>query len=547
MFLETRLTSALVKKYSASGAWKNLVLHDYLLQHAARTPEKIAVVDRKSRYSYRQLVDLSDGVALGFLELGIRPGDVVSVQLPNWNEFTVISLALERMGGIINPISPIMREREVSGMLSVAQSRALIVPDVFKGFDHAGMASMLQTGSPDLEHVIVVGETVPEGCIRWDDFVDVAWEKKVDKRCLQFLRPDPNAVVMLAFTSGTTGEAKGVLQTHNTLIAMVDSSIRRQKLRSDEIVHMASTVGHGVGYYWGVRMPLQVGGTAVYQDVWDASDAVRLFEAERVTYTSGPTAMFIDLLNVSGLAAHDLSSLRLNQCGGANIPRSVAAEAVKRLPGRLCPLWGMTETGVCTATEEASPMEKVLSTDGSPQPEVKLKIVDAEGRDLPPKQEGLLLVRGPFTFVGYIQGREFTSRFFREDEWFDTGDLAYLDKDGYLRITGRMKDIIVRGGENIPVKEVEDILFQHPGIREVAVVAMADERLGEKACACIVPRHRQHIDLTEVREFLAGQKVARPFWPERVELYSELPRTPSGKIQKFALRADVAQRIREGT
>ena len=187
-----------------------------------------------------------------------------------------------------------------------------------------------------------------------------------------------------------------------------------------------------------------------------------------------------------------------------------------------------------------------MSTDGSPQPEVELKIVDGEGRDLPPGQEGVLLARGPFNFVGYIQGREFTNCFFREDGWFDTGDLAYLDKDGYLRITGRMKDIIVRGGENVPVKEIEDILFLHPGILDVAIVAMADNRLGEKACACIVPRHKQHLDLTEMREFLAGQNVARPFWPERVELYGELPRTLSGKIQKFALRADVAQRIQEG-
>ena len=348
MFLETRLTRALIDKYSASGYWKNLVLHDYFLQHAMNTPEKIAVADRKSRYSYRQLVDLSDRVALGFLEMGIRPGDVVSVQLPNWNEFPIIALALERIGGVINPISPLMREREVSGMLSVARSRALIVPDAFKEFDHVGMALKLRSGSPDLDHVIVVGGAVPEGCIRWVDFVDAARERKLDKRCLEFLQPDPNAVVMLAFTSGTTGEPKGVLQTHNTLIAMVNSSIRRQKLRSDEVVHMASTVGHGVGYYWGVRMPLQVGGTAVYQDVWDASEAVRLFEAERVTYTSGSTAMFVDLLNVPDLASHDLSPLRLSQCGGANIPPSLAAEVVNQLPGRLCPLWGMTEMGVCT-------------------------------------------------------------------------------------------------------------------------------------------------------------------------------------------------------
>lgn len=547
MFLETRLTSALIKKYTTSGYWQNVVLHDFILQHAARTPDKIAVADRKTRYSYRQLVDLSDRVALGFLELGVRPGDVVSVQLPNWNEFAIIAVALERIGGIINAISSIMREREVSGMLALARSRVLVVPDVFKGFDHARMAVKLRTGSPDLKHVVVVGEAVPESCIRWDDFVDTAWEKKVGKRCLRFLRPDPNAVVMLAFTSGTTGEPKGVLHTHNTLVAMVDSSIRRQKLRSDEVVHTAATVGHAIGYYWGVRMPLQVGGTAVYQDAWDASEAVRLFEAERVTYTIGSTVMFADLLEVSDLAARDVSSLLLSVCGGANIPPSVAAEVVKRLPGRLCPVWGMTENGICTATDESSPIEKVVSTDGSPQPEVELRIVDAEGRDLPRGREGVLLTRGPFNFVGYIQGREFTSRFFREDEWFDTGDLAYLDKDGYLRITGRMKDVIVRGGENVPVKEIEDILVQHPKIREVAIVAMVDERLGEKACACIVPRHGQHVDLAELKEFLASQKVARQFWPERVELYGELPRTPSGKIQKFALRANVAQRIREGS
>jgi glutaryl-CoA dehydrogenase/cyclohexanecarboxylate-CoA ligase len=543
---ETRLTTALINQYAGGGHWRNALLHDFVLKHAVQTPDKIAVADCRSTYSYRALLELSDRVAMGLLALGVRPRDVVSIQLPNWSEFTIVALALERIGAVINGISPIMREREVSRVLVASRSRVLIVPGVFRGFEHGEMAAVLRDRCTDLEHVLVISERVPRGCIRWQDFVGSAWETQGDPRSFRFLRPDPNDVVMVAFTSGTTGEPKGVLQTHNTLVTMVNSSIERQRFGSADVVHMAVTLGHAVGYYWGVRMPLQVGGTVVYQDTWDPAEAIRLFEAEAVTVTFGSTAIFVDLLDVPYRRTRDLSRWRLSVCGGANIPPSVAERIVERLPGRLCPVWGMTENGICTATDDTSPIEKVVSTDGSPQPPVEVRIVDPEGREMPPRQEGALLVRSPFNFIGYIQGRAFSSQFFKDDEWFDTGDLAYRDEDGYIRITGRTKDIIVRGGENIPTREIEDILVQHPGIRDVAIVAIPDERLGERACACVVPTREQTVDLAEIKTFLADRKVTRQFWPERVEVYEELPRTPSGKVQKFALRRDVSKRIGGG-
>jgi non-ribosomal peptide synthetase component E (peptide arylation enzyme) len=201
----------------------------------------------------------------------------------------------------------------------------------------------------------------------------------------------------------------------------------------------------------------------------------------------------------------------------------------------------MTENGICTTCDASTPLEKLLSTDGRPQPEVELRIVGPDGSAAGPDEEGRLLVRGPFNFVGYSQGREFTAGYFPDGDWFETGDLAYLDSHGYLRITGRTKDLVIRGGENIPVKEVEDALSDHPAIRDVAVVAVADDRLGERACACVSCYPGRSIDLPGIQRHLAEHRVAKPFWPELVRIYDELPRTPSGKVKKFSLREDLAQ------
>lgn len=546
MFFETRLTAERIRRHVADGHWQNRLLWEDVLAHAGRAPEYLAVIGpgERSPLTYRQLVDLADRAALALLQHGVRPGDVVSVQLPNWSEFPILLLAIERIGAVMNPITTILRERELLQMLALGRSRMLVVPATFRGFDHAVMAAGLAVRLPDLQTVVAVGGSGPGGVISWDDFLGdpSAPIEPPDRAWLDRLRPDPNAVTELAFTSGTTGEPKGVLHTHNTAMTCVRSTIRRHAFTQDDVNHVVTPVGHNAGYFYGVRLTLQSGASMVLQESWDPALALELMQQHRITFSFGVTTHLIDLL-AADPERFDISTLRLYMSGGASLPPAIVQEAMTRLPARFLPVFGMTEHGHTTGTDPDTPTEKVCSTDGSAQPEMELKIVNAEGQRLPPGQEGRLLERGPFLFVGYIQGRAFTEQFFDAEGFFDTGDLGYLDEDGYLRITGRAKDLIIRGGENVPVKDIEDVIVTHPSVQEVALVAAPDPRLGERVVAYVRLTSGGSLSLEQLRAFLAERQVTRTYWPEAVVSIADFPRTPSGKIQKFQLRAGAAEAL----
>jgi acyl-coenzyme A synthetase/AMP-(fatty) acid ligase len=294
---------------------------------------------------------------------------------------------------------------------------------------------------------------------------------------------------------------------------------------------------------YGVRLPFLYGGTAVYQDIWNPKEFVELIEKERITFTTAATPFLQDTIQVKGLERYDLSSFRYFVTIGAPIPRALVKQASQKLPCRILAGWGQTENGLVTLTMPDDTEEKLTSTDGKPFPGMEVKVVDSEGKDLPVGVEGDLLCRGPGMFVGYLKELEKTRQEFHGD-WFMTGDRAIMDEDGYIRITGRSKDIIIRGGENIPVAYVENVLHEHPDILIAQLVAMPDPRLQEKACAFIRMKDgKSPITLTEMRKFLEGKGVAKQYWPEHIEIVDEFPRTPSGKIQKFRLREMIREKM----
>lgn len=465
---------------------------------------------------------------------------MVSFQIPNWIEWVVVHYAASRIGAISNPLIPNYREREVGFMVSLARSKLVVVPRAFRGFDHAAMVERLRGDWPALEHVLVIGEP------SWDEFITTPWEDVRDPAVLPALRPDPNDVTLLIFTSGTTGEPKGVMHTHNTMVAANDPLPERLGTTPDSVFHMASTLAHLTGFLYGARLNVQNGATCVLQDVWDPVEFVDLVERHGITCTSAATPFLHDLLRVPDLAERDLSSLTRFCCMGAPIPPAVVRQARERLPG-LAVLggWGQTEEGLVTLGIPGDPEDKIVETDGHPWPNMEVRVVDREGEVVPPRTEGALQVRGPFLFVGYAERLELTRELMvpaddGRGDWFDTGDLAHLDEDGYLRITGRTKDVIIRGGENVPVAYVENVLYEHPAVEAVAVVAVPDPRLQERACACVVLKPgASGFEFAEMQAHLAEKGVAKQYWPERLEVLDELPRTPSGKIQKFQLRAQV--------
>ncbi|MFZ0217791.1 MAG: AMP-binding protein [Candidatus Dormiibacterota bacterium] len=530
---ELRFEREETEGYRRHRQWPGTLLGDHLRGAAARHPEKPAVVDSRTSLTYGRLAVATDEAALGLLELGVRSGDVVTAQLPNWNEFVVLRLAVERIGAIINPIAPIFREHEVRAMLQLAEPVVAVVARRFRKFDHPALYATLRRQVPSLRDVIEIGEVgeddgwaalLAAGRARWDH-----------RQTLDWLRPQPDDISEFIFTSGTTGEPKGVLHTANTLAAAAEATLDGMGLGPDDIFHMASTFAHQTGFTYGVHLPIHRGATAVFQDIWDGSHFIDLVQRHRITYTMGATPFVTDTLRALGGDASSLQSLRIFISAGAPIPAPVAEEFAERLDCHLGAGWGMTENGLVTAVFPGDPAVKVWTSDGRPHPGMEAQ-VRSGGRVLPPDEEGDLYARGPFTFRGYVQGRRFSDQYFDEDGWFDTGDRARLDEEGFVRITGRTKDLILRGGENIPLKEIEDLLMRHPAVREAVLIGYPDARLGERACAFLVLEAGAALGLDEVRGHLREHGVTPQFWPERIELRDGFPTTPSGKIQRFRLR-----------
>jgi cyclohexanecarboxylate-CoA ligase len=531
MTVAAALRDAPHASFREAGYWLDKSVDQLLTDAAATAPDKVAIVadraDREQapRFTYAELARLADRAASSLLRLSVGRGDVVTVQLPNWWEFVVTAFACAKIGAVMNPVMPILRERELLYILNFCQAKVFIVPKVYRGFDYAAMAQGMRADLPHLKHVIVAdgeGET---------SFDRMLLASEAD-RLPPGLRPDDMAVLM--FTSGTTGEPKGVMHTSNSLIACCKALSGRFGLDSSDVLLVASPVGHMTGYAAIVLLSVYLGGSMILQDIWEAKRGVGLMAREGVTYTAASTPFLSDICDAVKAGAPQPKSLRSFLCGGAPIPSVLIDRAADELGLKVCSLWGMTEVLSGTLTEPARAAEKSAGTDGRSLEGMEVRIVDTEGRALPAGESGRLLVRGAQMFKGYYKRPELPT--FDSEGWFDSGDLAYMDKDGYIRISGRVKDILIRGGENVPVVEIENLLYKHPAVSAVAVVGFPDSRLGERGCAFIVPRDGSRIDLAAVQAYLGEAKMAKQFWPERVEVVAELPRTASGKIQKFKLR-----------
>jgi len=353
------------------------------------------------------------------------------------------------------------------------------------------------------------------------------------------VRPGADDPAFLMFTSGTTGMPKAALHTHNTAWSAGRPLPEAIELTADDVCFMASTVGHLTGFFWGTYLPLAMGQKVVYQDVWDTRQLLDIVGLENITWTLSATPFAMDMVAAQKVAPRALSSLRVFVCGGAPIPPSAAIAMQEHLGVDLVSLWGMTEIGICSIHRLGAPLEILAASDGMPVGHMDLRIVGEDLRPVPDGQEGRLQARGPSIILGYRDQPELTRDAETPDGWFETGDLGLRTPEGGIRITGRSKDIIVRGGQNVPVVEVENVLVQHERVREVAVVAYPDERLGERGCAVVVP-DGEPPTLADLKACLDQAGVARQFWPERLEITGAMPRTPSGKIKKYVLRQLVA-------
>jgi acyl-CoA synthetase (AMP-forming)/AMP-acid ligase II len=505
-----------------------------MAQHA---PGRAAVIDGASELTFAHLWTRARRLARALRAMGLKPGDVVSFQLPNWSEAMVLNVAACIAGLVVNPIVPIYREAEVRYILKDARAKAFFVPRTFRNFDYVGMAARLRPDLPELREVVVVrGEG--EGCIAYDRLLEPSVEQSD-----HVARADPNAVKLVLYTSGTTGSPKGVLHSHNTIMSEIDAVIGFWGIHDRDVVLMPSPVTHITGYLYALEIAFAAGVKVVFMERWNAAEAVELIVRHGVSFSVGATPFLKELVAEVERRGAQLPSMRLFMSGGAPVPPEAIYRANQALPGCMTfRVYGSTEAPTVTlGIRSRADADLGATTDG--------KVVNHEVRLADPQTgavvhgaEGEICTRGAEMMVGYTHWSH-TQEAFDADGYFHTGDLGYFVQGDYLCVSGRKKDLIIRGGENLSPKEIEDVLHQHPAIKETAVVAMPHERLGEGACAFVIPHPGQTVDVPALAAWLEQAGLAKQKFPERVELVEDLPRTASGKVQKNVLRERIAARI----
>ncbi len=528
-------------QWREAGYWRDETLADIAKARTEANPDKTLLIEDGRSITRSEIYSASLRLANYFVEQGAKPGDVVAFQLPNWSESAVIALAARMLGLVINPIPPIYREAELSYMLADTGVRFLFIPEVFRKCDYPTMVAGLREQLPKLQQVIV---------IRGEGVDHQHWDQVLETPALDNLPTvDPADAFLVMFTSGTTGRAKGVLQTHYAFGYKARQMIEAWGVEERDVIFMPSPVTHITGAIWAFDIPWISGAPAVLLDVWTVDDGLNAIREHGCTISGGATPFLQQMLDASDKERQSLSSLRTFFCGGTSVAPELIKRASETFPDCLFfRAYGSTEMMTVTlgiTNRRAAKMG--AETDGIVLPPIRVKLVDDEGREITEDGvEGEILAFGPEQFSGYLNTDD-NKGAFDDDDYFRMGDLGRWVNGNYLEITGRKKDIIIRSGENISPKEVEDVLIQHPAVAEVAVVAMPSPATGEMGCAFVIPQPGQSIDMTEMGRFLSEAGLAKQKFPEWLELVDDMPRVPSGKIRKDLLRKQANEIASENT
>jgi cyclohexanecarboxylate-CoA ligase/acyl-CoA synthetase len=544
-----RYTTEQAARFRQQGWWGDEILLDHLDRWTSEAPDRELATDGASRLSYGQARAQAYRLAIELRQVGVEPGDRVLAQLPNWSEFVVVYLAAIRAGAVLVPIMPIYRHDEVGYILERSEAKVAFTAGEFRSFDHLRMFRELRPTSPALEELVVVRGAAGAGELSFEELTqpdradDDFDESKAGRR------PGADDGHVLIFTSGTESRPKGCFHTWNTIGFTVRGLSKAFQLDRDSVTFAPSPVSHGTGLAMGVAAPIVTGGSIHLQDVWQPKEGLARIREHRCTHAATATPFVRMALDAFDPAADDVSSMLAWVCAGAPIPASLAEEVSTAFRGcRLLPLYGASEIFATTACWLSDPPEMAVISDGRPALDgVEVRVVNESGEKLPAGEEGEVLYRGPGGMLGYWRDPERTAIAIDSDGWYRTGDRGQFNAEGLLRLKGRIKDVIIRGGTNISAPEVEEHLLSHPKVKAVAVVAMPDRLMGEKACAFVVSAEAEPPTLAELADYLKNvRRIAVHKLPERLEIVQELPMTPTGKIQKFALR-DEARRLVEAS
>lgn len=521
------------RAFAGRGLWDERTIADQAYGLAEADPDFVAFVEGEEKMTRAMLVADAEALSAALHARGLRPGDVVAFQVPNWRETAVINLAAAMSGLVINPIVTNYREHEVTQMLGDCGARAFFVAASFRNNDFAAMAERIRPSLPGLAQVFTVRGTGA------NDLAALLTEG----RGQAFDRPnvDPLGVKLVLYTSGTTGRPKGVLHSHVTLQRILAASTRHWGVKPGEATLMPSPVTHISGYANGLEAPLVCGTRTVLMESWHAGQALALIDRHVCVGTTAATPFLVELAAAARMSGNRLPSFRYFACGGAAVPSDLIPAATAAFANcRAFRVFGSSEVPLVTF---GWPRDARLAatTDGEIV-DYEVRVVDADERDLPDGSEGEILARGPGMLMAYAD-EEQTHEAITPDGFFRTGDIGARTQDGALTITGRKKDLIIRGGENISAKEIEDVLHTHPDVREASVVAMPHARLGEGVCAYIIARDGAAPTSDRLAAHVAASGLARQKIPERFELVDDFPRTASGKVRKDQLRADIRAKL----
>jgi len=525
------VSATLAARYRDKGFWRDETLVDIAWQRVSEAPAKTLIIENTTQLSREVVWNQALRIAAFFNARGLVVGDVVSFQLPNWSETVVIALAARMLGLVINPIPPIYRETELSYILNDCGAKLLFIPTDFRNHDFPAMLAKIRGNLTSLKHAV---------CVRGRSDDTYAWNDALAMPALSvddLPRVDAASAMIVMYTSGTTGRPKGVLHTHHSYDYKTRQMGEFWGVGESDVIFMPSPVTHISGAFWSFDMPWVRGAATMLMDVWNPEAALHAIDTNRCTISGGATPFLQQLLDAAAEKPGTLKSLRMFFCGGTTVSPELIKKASSAFPDCLFfRAYGSTEMPTAAmGIRDRVDAQRGAETDGELADPVEIKIVDDTGRNLADGEEGEILARGPELFAGYLHDEDNQSCFDAEG-FFRMGDLGRRVQGNYLVITGRKKDIIIRSGENISPKEVEDLLLEHPAVDDIAIVAMPSLVTGEIGCAFLIPKKGKSIDLLEIQRYLNGQGLARQKFPEYLVLLNELPRVPSGKIKKDVLR-----------
>ena len=544
-FLEgcTPYEEADAEKYNRLRWWPGLTFGDILDRAADIYPDKEAFVDRENRLTYSQAREKADRLAIALIEKGIKPQDRVLLQLPNWMEFVFAYFALQKIGAIVVLLIDRYRQYEINHLVQLTGATAWIVAEKYKKIDYLPIIEDVLKENPQVEHVVLARGKEQGTFLSMEKLIEETERTEENLQRLADRRPDPMQVAHMGPTGGTTGLPKVVPRTHNSLICSSEYAARSWEMNIQDTCLLSGPLGHDLAFSKGFLGSVLTLGRIVLLDSVEPADICQAVEREKITAIVWVPTLANRLIQFEGLKDYDLSSLKKMHCGGgASLPDMIRGVREK-LGCDFYNAYGATE-GMTTMNRSMDTLETIYHTVGKPTcPYDTYKVVDPLGKTLPPNTSGELVIKGPGVFTGYYRAPEEDAKVFDEDRFFRTGDVARIDESGYITLTGRIKEMINRGGESISATEIEKLIVDHPDVVSVAVVPMPDPDMGEKVCAYIQPRAGAELTFEQIITFLKDQKASVIQLPERIEFIDAMPFTKAEKIDKGALKEDIEKKI----